>query len=90
VATNAGVSFGLGWPIGVAYALVWLALLAATRISSIAGMSAVVAAVIAAAVLGFERFVPVLALIALLVLWLHRANVGRLMHGAEPKVGSKS
>ena len=24
VATNAGVSFGLAWPIGLAYALVWL------------------------------------------------------------------
>lgn len=90
VATNAGVSFGLGWPIGIAYAVVWLGVLALTRISSLAGMSAVVAAAIAAAVLGFERFVPVLALIALLVIWLHRANIRRLMAGEEPKVGSKS
>jgi glycerol-3-phosphate acyltransferase PlsY len=90
VATNAGVSFGLGWPIGLAYAVVWLGVLALTRISSLAGMSAVIAAVIAAAVLGFERFVPVLALIALLVIWLHRANVHRLLAGEEPKVGSKS
>jgi glycerol-3-phosphate acyltransferase PlsY len=90
VATNAGVSLGLGWPIGLAYAVVWLGVLALTRISSLAGMSAVIAAVIAAAVLGFERFVPVLALIALLVIWLHRANVHRLLAGEEPKVGSKS
>jgi glycerol-3-phosphate acyltransferase PlsY len=89
VATNAGVSFALGWPIGAAYAAVWLAMLALTRISSLAGMSAVVAAVIAAAVLGFERFVPVLALIALLVIWLHRANIARLLKGEEPRVGSK-
>jgi glycerol-3-phosphate acyltransferase PlsY len=26
---------------------------------------------------------------ALLVLWRHRANIGRLMKGAEPKVGAK-
>jgi len=90
VATNAGVSFGLGWPIGVAYAVVWLGMLALTRTSSLAGMSAVVAAVIAAAVLGFERFVPVLAVIALLVIWLHRTNIGRLLKGEEPRVGSKS
>jgi glycerol-3-phosphate acyltransferase PlsY len=90
VATNAGVSFGLGWPIGVAYALVWLGMLAIARISSLAGMSAVVAAVIAAALLGYERFVPVLAGIALLVVWLHRANIARLLRGEEPKVGSKS
>jgi len=87
VATNAGVSFGLGWPIGVAYAAVWLAMLAVTRISSLAGMSAVVAAVIAAAVLGFPQFVPVLAVIALLVIWLHRANIRRLLAGEEPRVG---
>lgn len=90
VATNAGVSFGLGWPIGLVYATVWLAVLALTRISSVAGVSAVVAAVIAAAVLGFERFVPVLAVIALLVIWLHRGNIRRLLAGEEPRVGSKS
>ncbi len=89
VATNAGVCLGLGWPIGLAYGLVWLAVLAATRISSVAGMSAVVAAVLAAAVFGFERFVPVLAVIALLVIWLHRANIRRLLAGEEPKVGAK-
>jgi glycerol-3-phosphate acyltransferase PlsY len=87
VATNAGVSFGLGWPIGVAYAAVWLVMLAVTRISSLAGMSALIAAVVAAALLGFERFVPALAVIALLVIWLHRANIRRLLAGEEPRVG---
>ncbi len=90
VATNAGVSFGLGWPIGVAYAVVWFGVLALTRISSLAGMSAVVAAAIAAALLGYERFVPVLALIALLVICLHRANIARLLKGEEPRIGSRS
>ena len=87
VATNAGVSFGLGWPIGVAYGLVWLGVLAMTRISSLAGMSAVIAAVIAAALLGFTEFVPVFAAIALLVIGLHRENIRRLMAGEEPRVG---
>ena len=89
VATNAGVSFGLGWPIGLAYALVWIAMLAATRISSLAGMSAVVAAVIAAALFGYPQFVPVLLVIAAIILWLHRANAARLMRGEEPRVGKK-
>ena len=89
VATNAGVSFGLAWPIGLAYALVWLAMLAITRISSLSGMSAVVAAAIGAALLGYSQFVPALAVIAVLIIWLHRANIGRLMRGEEPKVGSK-
>ncbi|GGD53186.1 glycerol-3-phosphate 1-O-acyltransferase PlsY [Erythrobacter arachoides] len=87
VATNAGVSFGLAWPIGVAYALVWIAVLALGRISSVAGMSAVVAAAVAAFVLQYYAFVPVLAVIAVLIVWLHRANIARLMRGEEPRVG---
>lgn len=90
VATNAGVCFGLSWPIGLTYAVVWLGMLAATRISSVAGMSAVVAAIGAAWFIGRYSFVPPLVLIAVIVIWLHRANIGRLRRGEEPKVGSKS
>ncbi len=89
VATNLGVCFGLAWPIGLAYAAVWLVMLAIFRISSVAGMGAVVGAVIAAFLLGAIGFVPVLALIAALVIWLHQANIQRLLNGTEPKVGSK-
>lgn len=88
VATNAGVSFALAWPVGLAYAAVWLGMMAIARISSLAGMSAVVAAAIAGWLVGGLQMFAVLALIALLILWLHRANIGRLMRGEEPKVGS--
>lgn len=90
VATNAGVSFGLAWPIGLAYALVWLSILAIFRISSLAGMSAVVAAAAAAPLLGFPEYFPVLAAIAGLIIYLHRANIARLIKGEEPKVGAKT
>lgn len=89
VATNLGVTLGIGWPLGLAYAAVWLAMLAVLRISSVAGMSAVVAALVAAAVLGYSAYLPVLAIIAVLVIWLHRENIARLRAGTEPKVGSK-
>jgi glycerol-3-phosphate acyltransferase PlsY len=89
VATNLGVSLGIAWPIGLAYAGIWLAMLALVRISSVAGMSAVVAALLVAALLGFEAFVPVLLVIAVLVIWLHRANIARLRAGTEPRVGGK-
>ena len=89
VATNAGVSFGLAWPIGLVYAAVWLGVLAAFRISSFAGMCAVVAAAAAAPLFGYPQFFPVLAAIAGLVIYLHRANIARLMRGEEPKVGGK-
>ncbi len=87
VATLMGVALGLAWPIGLAYAAVWLGMLAVTRISSLSGMSAAVAAPIAAAATGHGAFVSVLALLALLVLWLHRANIARLRAGTEPRVG---
>ncbi|WP_284125135.1 glycerol-3-phosphate 1-O-acyltransferase PlsY [Parerythrobacter aestuarii] len=89
VATNAGVCFGLGWQIGLAYAVVWLGMLAVTRISSVAGMTSVIAAAGAAWYFDRPTFVPPLVLIALLIIWLHRANIGRLLKGEEPKVGSK-
>lgn len=88
VATTLGVCLGLAWPIGLAYAVVWLAMLAATRISSVSGMSAAVAAPIAAAATGRMEFVPVLVAIAALVVWLHRSNIARLRAGTEPRVGA--
>jgi glycerol-3-phosphate acyltransferase PlsY len=89
VATLMGVSLGLAWQIGAAYAIVWLGMLALKRISSLAGMSAAVAAPIAAWVTGNLPYTPVLALLAVLVLYLHRANIARLRAGTEPKVGGK-
>jgi glycerol-3-phosphate acyltransferase PlsY len=89
VATNAGVAFGLAWPLGLAYAFIWVAVLGIFRISSLAGMSAVVAAAAAAPMLGYPQFFPVLAAIAALIIYLHRENIGRLMKGEEPKVGGK-
>jgi len=89
VATLMGVVLGLAWPMGLVYAVVWLGLLALIRISSVAGMSAAVSAPIAALLTGHGEFAPVLVLLAILVVWLHRANIDRLRAGTEPSVGSK-
>ena len=87
VATMLGVSFGLAWPIGLSCAVVWLAVFYATRISSLGGMSAAVAAPIAAMALGNWPYAQVLAPLAVLVIWLHKANIARLRAGTEPRVG---
>ncbi len=89
VATLMGVATGLAWPIGLAYAATWLGLLALLRISSLAGMSAALIAPLAALLTGHGEFAPVLVLTAVLVLWLHRANIERLRAGIEPRVGAK-
>lgn len=87
VATAAGACFGLLWPVGLAYAATWLVLLAITRISSVAGMAAPVVAALTAAAIGWWRFGVIIGAVALLILWLHRANIRRLLAGEEPKVG---
>ena len=89
VATTMGVALGLAWPIGLAYAVVWLGMLALLRISSVGGMSAVVAAPLAALAIGRSDYALVLALIAALVIVLHRANIARLLAGTEPRIGKK-
>ncbi len=88
VATMMGVALGLAWPIGLVFAVVWLAVLAATRISSAGGMSAAIAAPIAAQVLGPALYAPALAAMTVVVLWRHRANIRRLVAGQEPRIGS--
>ena len=89
VASMMGASLGLAWPIGLAYAVSWLGLLAITRISSLAGMTAALVAPVAAWWLGHHDYAQVLAAIAVLVLVLHRGNIQRLLAGTEPRVGSK-
>ena len=87
VATMLGIALGLAWPIGLAYAAIWLAVLGLTRISSLAGMSAAIAAPIAAWVTGNAGHTPILAAIAVLILWLHRGNIARLRAGTEARLG---
>jgi glycerol-3-phosphate acyltransferase PlsY len=90
VATLMGVSLGLAWPIGLTYALTWLAVLAVTRVSSLAGITAAIAAPVAAMMTGHREYALVLAVMAAVVVFLHRANVARLRAGTEPRLGGKS
>ena len=90
VATMLGVSLALWWPAGLVFALVWLSAFALSRISSVGGMSAAVSAPVAAQLLGRSDLVLPLAIMALIVLWRHRTNIGRLLRGEEPRVGSSS
>ena len=89
VATLMGIVLALHPQLALVYAIVWLGLLATLRISSVAGMAAAASAPVAAAV--FDRFdlVPLLLALALIVIWKHRDNIGRLLDGAEPRVGRK-
>ena len=88
VATMMGVCVALAWPIGLVFAVVWIGILALTRISSAGGICAGLSAPLACIALGrLDLFAPV-ASMALILLWRHRANVGRLLRGEEPRIGT--
>ena len=87
VATMLGVTLALNWVLGVVFAIIWLLALAATRISSVSGMAAAISAPIAASLIGQMGLGYALLVLAMIVIWKHRANIGRLIDGTEPKVG---
>ena len=89
VATALGIALALSWPVALACAAVWLAVVAASRISSLGGITATLAGPLAAWALGRPELVLPLAGIALVVLWRHRANIARLRAGTEPRIGAK-
>ncbi|GAA0334609.1 glycerol-3-phosphate 1-O-acyltransferase PlsY [Sphingomonas oligophenolica] len=86
VATTMGVVLALHVPSGLIYAASWLALLAALRVSSLAGMLAALSAPVSFASFGRSDTL-VLVFVALLVLWRHRSNIARLIAGTEPRIG---
>lgn len=88
-ATAAGVLGAMAWPAMLACAVIWAATLAVSRISSVSSMTTVVLAPLVALGLGYPDVTMPLLAIAVIVLVQHRANIGRLMRGEEPKVGSK-
>jgi glycerol-3-phosphate acyltransferase PlsY len=87
-ATAAGVCAVLAWPVFLICGAVWAVAVAAMRVSSVASLSAMVVAPIAAWLLGYAEVIPPLIAIALIVFIQHRANIGRLMRGEEPRIGA--
>ncbi|MEN0075214.1 MAG: glycerol-3-phosphate 1-O-acyltransferase PlsY [Paracraurococcus sp.] len=87
VATGGGVLLAAAWWLGLAVLLVWLAVVAVTRISSAAAVAACLVAPVVAALAGRWDLALFAAGIAALVLWRHRGNIARLRAGTEPRIG---
>jgi glycerol-3-phosphate acyltransferase PlsY len=77
----------LHWGAAAAYAAIWLGLLALTRYSSVAGISASLLAPVAAALAGRFDLALLFLGFGLLIFWKHRTNLERLFAGTEPRVG---
>jgi acyl phosphate:glycerol-3-phosphate acyltransferase len=88
VATYIGLLLGLAlWLALIAFCLIWIAIAAASRYSSLAALAASAAT---PAVLWWNGNVPEAKLFLLLsaLLWLmHRANIARLISGTESQIG---
>lgn len=88
VATYIGLLLGLAlWLALIAFCLIWIAIAAASRYSSLAALAASAAT---PAVLWWNGNVPEAKLFLLLsaLLWLmHRVNIARLISGTESQIG---
>src|SRR5215472_5567696 len=87
VATYIGLLLALAWKAVIVFCLVWLAVAAATRYSSLAGL---VASLAVLPFLWFDGYLQEAQLFALLtvLMWAkHHANIGRLLAGTEGKIG---
>jgi len=89
VATFIGVLFGLDWPLGLAFCLIWLAVAFTFRYSSLAALVASVSAPLVAAGLGQTMLAAALVPLTALLIYKHHANISRLMNGEEPKIGAR-
>jgi glycerol-3-phosphate acyltransferase PlsY len=90
VATYIGVLIGLALPYVAVFAVIWIAVAAATRYSSLAALAAS-AAVPVALWIGGVPTVATLFLVLTVVLWfMHRPNISRLLAGTEGKIGRAS
>ena len=87
VATLLGIIAPLLPIAAIVYALLWVGMLLVWRISSVAGMTAAASAPVTAAMVGETGLLLMLLGFAILVIWRHRDNIGRLKDGTEPHIG---
>ena len=88
VATAGGVVFALSWQLGLAVIAIWLLMAALFRISSLAALSAALATpLLGLYVLGNRPEAWALFPIAALLVWLHQANIRKLLAGEERRIG---
>jgi len=90
VATYIGVILGLYWPGALMFCAIWIAIAAASRYSSLSALAAAVAIPFILLGLGEIFAAALAAVMTLLLLWKHSANISRLLKGEEPKIGAKA
>jgi glycerol-3-phosphate acyltransferase PlsY len=89
IATFIGVLLGVHWPAAAVFGLVWAALAAGWRYSSLAALGGTAAVVLYYLLFGQAGLPFILAMAALIVL-KHQGNIRRLLAGEEARIGARS
>ena len=89
VATYLGAALGLFWPAALAFVIVWLAIAAIFRYSSLAALCAALAVPLFVWWMEKPELAMLLAFMSALLWIMHRANIARLMRGTEGRIGAK-
>jgi len=89
VATSLGVLLATAWPVGIAACATWLLVALVTRYSSLSALLGLILAPAFALLWATPNVMAMAALLALLSILRHRANIARLLKGTEPKIGKK-
>ena len=87
VATYIGVLLGVYWPAMLIFCAVWLTVAFATRYSSLAALTASALTPPALYLLGRPGPAALFFALSLLLWFMHRTNIRRLMNGTEGKIG---
>lgn len=88
VATFLGLMLSLAWPVGLLACAVWVATAAISRISSLSALVAAAWAPLMCLLVGQGQIFALTLLLAFLIVWRHRQNLGRLKDGTEPRIGN--
>ena len=87
VATYIGLLLGVYWPAMLIFCAVWLTVAFATRYSSLAALTASAVTPPALYQLGRPGPAALFFVLSLLLWFMHRTNIRRLMNGTEGKIG---
>ena len=90
VATYIGLLIGLHWPAALFFCVVWLVVAAATRYSSLSALVASALTPFGLWYFGLPSVAALLLLLTVLLWFMHRANIARLLNGSEGKIGAKA
>lgn len=90
VATFLGTLLALSFPAGLAACATWLVMAAIFRISSLSAITAALLAPVYVYVFYLHiHGAYLVAVLSVIVIAKHHANIGRLLKGEEPKIGKK-